>query len=511
MSSGNPKCAVGVLLSAAAILLASCMGPVKQHRLAVSQVKNPQNETFVGLTSVKGEDVEFDAVPYPSGNFKGRIGGFYEDRAIHGIVKGAEYQIPIDQVQRLWLMRRGVSAGRTVALVGVLGGAVAVVAIAANRKPKGPTVGGCPFLYSWDGHEFVFDAELFGGAVTRGLQRDDYSELSHLQAQNGSYRLLVADELEETDYTDGLELWTVDHPTASSVGIDDSGNLYSLSALQTPLSARDENGADLSPWLASVDRRIWEPPPAASDGQLRHEIILTFPKPAGAATAKLLVHAGTGEWGLRMLITLFELYGRDLNSKLASLDSSPSDALGIKMWSASEDLYTLKVWVEEASGWQVRGVIPGGGMGARVVPIDVSRVSGQQLRIRLQPPAGFWAIDSVAMDYSPEQRLEVHRVAPKSALTSAGEDVLRQLQSADGLYYKAVMGDRATIAFAAPPPRPGMSRTIFLHSTGYYRPDVRSQGPPDTESLRQIFETRDGLARFAARRYAEGLGGRSPD
>jgi hypothetical protein len=72
----------------------------------------------------------------------------------------------------------------------------------------------------------------------------------------------------------------------------------------------------------------------------------------------------------------------------------------------------------------------------------------------------------------------------------------------DSSPYKAVMGDSAAIAFSAPPPRAGMRRTVFLHSTGYYRPDVRSQGQPDTEALRQVFETPDGLARFAARRYA---------
>ena len=194
-------------------------------------------------------------------------------------------------------------------------------------------------MYFWDGQQFVFDAELYGGAVARGLQREDYSKLPHLQAHNGIYRVMVNDELAETDYTDQLELLSVDHPVGTSAGIDDSGKLYPLGAPQAPLSARDENGADLLPWLASNDRRIWEAPPAsAPGGQLRHEIHLTFSKPSDAATAKLVVHAGTGEWGLRMLNTLFELYGQDLESKLASLDNNPVDAQALKLWSATEDL-----------------------------------------------------------------------------------------------------------------------------------------------------------------------------
>ncbi len=500
--AGRVLCLLIAILS-----LAGCLGPAREQRLAVSalNIKDLPKETIVGLTTLNGGDVEFDSVPYPSGKSKGKKGGFFEDNAVHGIVKGADYNLPLDQVQRVWVMRRDVSTGRTVALVGVLGVTAVAVAVGISNanRPKVTNTGGCPFVYSWDGHQFVFDAELFGGAVARGLQREDYSELPHLHAYNGTYRVLVNDELAETDYTDRLELLSVDHRTGTGVGIDDSGKLYSLSSPQIPLSARDESGADLLPWLASVDRRIWETPPASTPGgQLRHEIHLTFSKPVDAVTAKLLVHAGTGEWGLRMLNNLFELYGQNLASKLESLDSNPVDAQDLKLWSVTEDLYALKVWVEEPAGWQVRGMIPGGGMGARVVQLDVSRVKGDQVHIRLQPPAGFWAINSTAIDFSPEQDLAVNRVAPQSARTSAGKDVLPELQATDSRYYKAMKGDSASIGFAAPPVRPGMSRTIFLHSNGYYRPDVRSQGPADSTTLSKIFETRDGLARLAAERYA---------
>jgi hypothetical protein len=508
MDCRHSKFAVLVLFISI-LLLAGCLGAAREQRVAVStlNVKDLPKQTIVGVTTLKSEDVEFDSVPYPSGKSKGKKGGFFEDGAVHGIVKGAEYSLPLDQVQRVWIMRRDISTGRTVALVGALGATAVVIAVVATRTSKPPPSttmnGGCPFVYSWDGRQFVFDAELYSGAVARGLQREDYSELPHLQAHNGAYRILVNDELAETDYTDRLELLSVDHRTGTSVGIDDDGKLYSLSALQVPLSAHDENGADMLPWLASDDRRIWETPPASAPGEpLRHEIHLTFSKPADAATAKLLVHAGTGEWGLRMLYSLFELYGQDLESKLASLDSNPLDAQVLKLWSASEDLYALKVWVEEPSGWQIRGMIPGGGMGARVVPLDVSHVKGDQVHVRLQPPAGFWAINSVAIDYSAEQDLGVIRVTPQSARTSSGKDVLPELQATDSRYYKALRGDSVSIAFAAPPLRQGMSRTVFLHSSGYYRPDVRSHGPADNATLTKIFQTRDGLARFAAERYA---------
>jgi hypothetical protein len=344
---------------------------------------------------------------------------------------------------------------------------------------------------------------LYGGAISKGLERFDYSELPHLRANDGSYRILLSNELEETDFTDSLELWTVDHPANIQVGIDHDGKLYSMSDPRPPLEAIDETGKDVLPWLESADRRVLEPPPAElPDGHLRHEIVMSFAKPAAAQRAKLFVHAGTGEWGVRMLSALFQLYGRDMEARMAQLDSSPAEVQMMRDWITREDLYGLKVWVEEPSGWQVRGVVPGGAMGARVVPLDVSHVPGDRLRIRVQPPAGFWAINSVAVDYSADTPLQVIRTLPSNARSEAGRRVDRELQRADGLYYRAIRGESAEVVFRATPQRSGSSRTVFLASKGYYRPNIHSTERADTATLLQIFTVRDGMARFTAQRYA---------
>jgi hypothetical protein len=494
-----------LLFLVATLALMACMGPAKQQRVKTSTIKNPGQEHIVGLTTVKGVEIQFDQA------------GVYAQGSVRGKVKGADFQIPIEQVERLWVMRRSVSKGRTVALVA--GVAVAATVIAVKERgsshpssnptpaPTGTgTAGGCPFVYAWDGEEFTFDAELYGGAVSKGLERMDYSELPHLRAERGSYRILLADELEETDFTDSLELWVVDHPGNTRVGVDHDGRLYSLGDAQPPLEARDEAGADLLPWLEATDRRILEAPPAElPNGRLRHEIVLSFAKPPAAQTAKLYVHAGTGEWGIRMLSALYELYGRDIDARMTALDGSPAEVQSIRDWGTREDLYALKVWVEEPSGWQVRGVIPGGGMGARVVSLDVSHVPGARLRIRVQPPAGFWAINSVAVDYSADQPLQVTHVAPSDARSESGRNVNRELLRADGVYYRAVRGESAEVVFPATPTRAGTSRTIFLASKGYYRPSIRSMGTPDAAALSQIFTVPDGMARFTAQRYAAWL------
>src|SRR5664279_3564164 len=102
----RPTRLVCIVLSLAATLaLIACMGPVKQQRLKTATIKSPAQEDIVGLTTIKGEDIEFD-----------KFGSFAEG-SVRGKVKGADFQIPIGQVDRLWVMRRSVSTGRTVALV----------------------------------------------------------------------------------------------------------------------------------------------------------------------------------------------------------------------------------------------------------------------------------------------------------------------------------------------------------------------------------------------------------
>jgi hypothetical protein len=86
---------------------------------------------------------------------------------------------------------------------------------------------------------------------------------------------------------------------------------------------------------------------------------------------------------------------------------------------------------------------------------------------------------------------------------ASGREVLYEVAASDDSYYVAKKGDRAELEFAVPAEPHEGSRTIFLHSRGYYRPEVPSSGPADTRTLHSIFRERDGLARFAALRWAQ--------
>src|SRR5439155_21630399 len=130
---------------------------------------------------------------------------------------------------------------------------------------------------------------------------DDYSELEHLRADHGMYRLLLTNEVDETQFTNLMELWVVDAPADAQIVSDEYGKLHSVMRMQAPVAATDRAGNDLLRWLTATDRLIWEPAcMPASDGSLRGELTLTFRKAEGGLYARLVVNAVTGLWGSYM-------------------------------------------------------------------------------------------------------------------------------------------------------------------------------------------------------------------
>jgi hypothetical protein len=139
-----------------------------------------------------------------------------------------------------------------------------------------------------------------------------------------------------------------------------------------------------------------------------------------------------------------------------------------------------------------------------VVRIDISGVQGPELRIRIRPPLGFWALNSFAVDYSQDADVRVTRVLPSAARDHRGVDILSSLVAADDRYYEMPsMGDWAELKFPAVAPTDGVDRTMFLHSSGYYRLHLDETGVPQTALTQNLNRTPDAAARYAADRYAE--------
>lgn len=392
--------------------------------------------------------------------------------------------VPLSDIQQVWILKSGGGSDLVIlALVACLVGGIVIMDGISKDMDE---LDSCPFVYSFDGGEYVLDAEPYGGAVSEGLKRTDWVELPHLRAVDGKYRVLLTNELDETQYTDELKLVAVDHAPGVEVAPGLEGRLHTFSQPQPPMRAADQDGRDILTFVAASDRVFWvgdlEGRHPDESGDFRDELVFEFPKPAGAARAKLLANIWTTMW--------------------ASISAGKH-----------LELYRLKILVETPAGWKERGAIWGG---APVVTqdkaylLDVSDVPGETLRIKLRPPVNFWMVNSLAVDYAEDLPVRVTELAAGRAVDHTGRDVRAELAATDGLYHVSPNpGERTELEFAAPPVPEGLERTVLVKASGYYKAHLDTAGAPQAALIARVIGEPGFAARYSFRKYLE-WGGAPP-
>ncbi len=139
--------------------------------------------------------------------------------------------------------------------------------------------GSCPFLYTWDGDEYVFAKDILwrsalgmplgimGGTAAYAFPdaSDDYIKISGslLKPKDGKYSIQVTSELWETIYLDKLELVAVDHPDSVDFYVPEQFSpppfpgmkIYQVGEKHYPVSARDSEGNDVLSFIRQKDSR----------------------------------------------------------------------------------------------------------------------------------------------------------------------------------------------------------------------------------------------------------------
>jgi hypothetical protein len=483
------------------IILIFCWSCVEFRNIAPQEMKSiPRNETLVVYTRDKRE-VEMRNVEVVDD----KLVGLAKDNSKIEIDLASIKIVKIKKTYLAWPIVLGCAAAGAVGIIAALQHGVAT---APSPPPAGHS---CPFIYSFDGMQYVFDAEPYGGAICQALQRSEWCSLENLKAVNGRYRLLIANELDETQYTDELKLVVVDHPKGVTVVPEILGRMHTISNPMTPILAYDQKGQNLVPFIAQKDDRSWESgleernPEKKED--LRDELVFEFPKPAGAKTAKLVANAWTTLWGSQAAKDLLQLFGNRLSDWYAEVNNFGPANRQIWNWYFNECLYVLKIYVETANGWQAKGMLYGGGpfiSKDKSYRLDVSDVPGDTLRIKVTPAAGFWRLDYLAVDYTADVPIRIMELGAAEAFSDKGRDESVSLSLSRPDHQYLVMpekGDYAELIFMAPSQSPDQGRTVFLKAQGYYDIHLEAKGEPQRELIDRIFREPGFTAQVAAKAY----------
>jgi hypothetical protein len=405
-----------------------------------------------------------------------------------------------------------IHAGKTtLVMVGLGIAALAVVAAAAQDDPPPPPPPeyiSCPLVYSWDGEAWRLDSGTFGGAITRAATRTDVDNLIYAAAHAGRLRLKLANELDETDHVDALSVLVVDHDPDVTVAPDGDGNLHNLGKLQTPLGASDFRGRDVLQLVAAADELNWQSAPFGRSPDraedIRDGLVLKFVRPAGVNSGKLVIDGRNTTWASYMLTELIEAHGTATDAWYDSLDTQPR----FRQQFASLAAHTgfLGVSIHTAAGWEHQGYVWEAGpeiAKRQVFPLDLSRVRGDTVRVRLESAPSFWLIDQVALDYSMSQPFTVQEVSATRAIDHAGRDVRHLLAAVDQRELVMETGDYVELHFDLPPAEPGKTRSFVLRSTGWYRVHTSPTAAPQITLLRETVSDRDAPSRISVRRMNE--------
>jgi len=414
---------------------------------------------------------------------------------------------------------RKAHAGKTLLLVAAgVGATVIIAAIAShdNKPPQPasppPSSGGgsgdgclfcsCPLIYSHDGQEWVLDSGTFGGAFLQPLAYTDYDILEALVPRDGVLRMRLQAGDKETDHIDGLAVLAVDHDPSVAVATDPDGGIHTVVAPMAPISARDSRGRDALPLVRASDGRSWESALAVRDTALasdvRETLTLEFPRPSSAGPARLVLRANKTAWAGHLMRAFVAAHGTATSRWYEAMDAEPARAAAFRRTLEDEVHLSVSVW--EGGRWARQGSVWGGGpeiQKTHAIPIDLSRTTGDVVRVRLESAPSFWLVDWAALDASPERPFEVHEAAMRSALAGDGRDAAPMVRAKDGVDLVLNTGDVVEMTLDAPPLAPSMARTYLSRTTGWYRFHAPETGPPDTALLDYLLREPRGISKMS--------------
>jgi hypothetical protein len=273
----------------------------------------------------------------------------------------------------------------------------------------------------------------------------------------------------------------------------------------------DENGADVTKFFLADDGVMWQTkmPVDSSflEGDCRHHLTITFPRPKGADSVKLLINAGTAMWGARMIAEMIKLRGSAADEWFRSVDSRGEEYANLYYFNMREELYLLKVNVREGHRWTQRALLRGGGpyiSEDRWVTLDLRHVTGDTLTLQLNPPLGFWQFDRIGLVEDEVAAPDANELAAVLAREHNGGDIRDLLGAADGrCYMMPKTGDRADIEFAVPAAHNGSERLLYLKTTGWYKLHLPGNSPPQTDLMNVLWYQPGKIVEYSLLRYLE--------
>jgi len=294
--------------------------------------------------------------------------------------------------------------------------------VTVNNQPSG-----CPFVYVWNGTEFVIDNNLLtGSAKSNGTEVEDYYRLEQDLVPlyegffNSYYSLQISEFQQEHSYFDHVQLFAIDHDANVSVAVSPTGEFLTYQSPYPPITAVDENNASWLEELSDVDGEYYE-------GYNGSYVILNFGE-VNSSDAKLIL--------------------------VADPPPPTKKSIIIQVLNSSES------WVDVVS------IIPRAYWATDIIDLSEYLPSDGALVVRLYFTDNH-RVDFVGLDTTPQAEIDVEDAHLLWAYHSEEGTVTEKLQSDNNVYAELVPDQQITLLFRAPNPD-AEARTFIFYVKGYY-------------------------------------------
>jgi len=291
--------------------------------------------------------------------------------------------------------------------------------------------GGCPYVYTWNGQQYVMDNNLLPASEISDGDVEDYYKLEQTLVPTRQdrwfslYSLEIREFEQEHSYLDQTKLLAVDHASDVNIAVTANGEILTYGNPAPPSSCIDNYGNNKLDQISQMDGDISNPE-TFFYGEKNDWLVLNFGK-INASNAKLILRDD-----MKCMEVCIEV----------QVPSQTGD------WQTVEVLNPRNYWAIEA--------------------VDLSEyvVENEDLLVRL-----YWTsphrLDYVGLDTTPQASIEVHQAFLLSAFHSTQGNVKPLLMENDQTYAELIPGEQIQLMFLLKNNQ-NQERTFILYAEGHY-------------------------------------------
>jgi hypothetical protein len=330
-----------------------------------------------------------------------------------------------------------------------------------------PPLGGCPFVYSWNGTDYQFEGTTLRNFIGAPFKETILKSLNHADTSDGIVSVRVIEEILDVSHLDKISLITVEHPKGTNAAYDYANNFYVFDEL-LPVKCMDGSKNDCTALLAEEDAKltskdflssIIDPSSHGTNAYYSEEeeyLYLWLPEHTGEGYLVFSL-SGTDRFIEFVQTGTRQLFGNEGVLTPYFLDNTLLTGLFKEMM---KEMAGLRLYYPGGRGWVE--IDPGymwhaGAEDYETVVFPIDRAQVVDL-IRLRVSRGMASIDYAG--YAKET------ISDFSVYESLSDKLT--LQEEDGKEVVIGFGENIDLNFTVPPRSPDMEQSIFLRFTGFY-------------------------------------------